>query len=209
MIRVKICGITRMEDAMAAAEEGASALGFIFFPPSPRYIDSRGAAAIIREIPPFVTPVGVFVNETREEILRTIDATGIRCLQLHGDELPEDTAGYDVPVIKSFRVGDGFDVAAMAPYRAAAYLLDASAPGMYGGTGKTFDWRVARRASETMRIILSGGISPENVARAAAEVMPYAVDLSSGVESAPGIKDRRKIRELFERLKGVPAPRPS
>ena len=203
---VKICGITRLQDALAAAEEGAAAVGFIFVPSSPRRIGIAAAREIIRGLPPFVTPVGVFVNAEREEILRTIGATGIRCLQLHGDEPPEAAAGYALPVIKSFRVGEVFDAGMLKTYAVAAYLLDTAVPGMYGGTGRTFDWAVARRVSAAGRIILSGGISPGNAARAAAEAAPYAIDVSSGVESAPGIKERSKIRELFDSLRGAKAP---
>jgi len=206
VLSVKICGITRLEDALAAAEEGASAVGFIFVPSSPRRIDTGAAAAIIRALPPFVTPVGVFVNAPRETVVRTIDATGIRCLQLHGDEPPGDTAGYPLPVIKAFRVGEGFDPAVMDAYSVQACLLDASVPGMLGGTGRTFDWEIARRAARSRRIILSGGITPANAARAVAEVRPYAIDLSSGVESAPGIKERSKIRDLFESLRAAGTP---
>jgi len=207
MLSVKICGITRLEDALAAVEEGASAVGFIFVPSSPRRVAAAAAASIIRRLPPFVTPVGVFVNEAREAILRTIDETGIRCLQLHGDESPDETQGYPLPVIKSFRVGEGFDIARLRAYDAAAYLLDTAVPGVYGGTGKTFDWAIARRATAVGRIVLGGGITPGNVARAATESGAYAIDLSSGVESAPGIKDRKRMRELFENLRGAGAPR--
>jgi len=157
-------------------------------------------------LPPFVTPVGVFVNAPRETIMRTIEATGIRCLQLHGDEPPEAVEGYPVPVIKSFRVGDRFATDILRTYDVAACLLDAAVPGLHGGTGRTFDWEIARRAAAAGRIILSGGITPANIARAVREVRPYAIDLSSGVESSPGIKERSKIRELFENLRGAVAP---
>ena len=209
MVSVKICGITRKEDALAAAGEGASAVGFIFVPSSPRRIEPPRAAEIIRTLPPFVTPVGVFVNASRELIMRTIDATGVRCLQLHGDESPSETEGYPLPVIKAFRVGERFDEKEMDAYTVTACLLDASVPGMYGGTGRTFDWAIARRASASRRIILSGGLTPANAARAAAESGAYGIDLSSGLESAPGVKDSRKIRALFENLRGEPAPRTS
>ena len=209
MVSVKICGITRKEDALAAAEEGASAVGFIFVPSSPRRIEPASAAEIIRALPPFVTPVGVFVNAGREVIMRTIGATGVRCLQLHGDEPPSETEGYPLPVIKAFRVGVDFDEKAMEAYTVPAYLLDASVPGRYGGTGRTFDWAIARRASMSRRIILSGGLTPANAAGAAAASGAYGIDLSSGLESVPGVKDSRKIRELFRNLRGEPAPRTS
>ena len=198
---VKICGITRLEDALASAEEGAAAVGFIFVRSSPRYIAPGAAAEIIAELPPFICPVGVFVNEPRGEILSTIERTGIRCLQLHGEEQPAETAGYTVPVIKSFHVTEEFDPSVMPSYRLPAYLLDTSVAGMHGGTGKTFDWRKAVEASRFGRIILSGGITPENAAAACRTVRPYAIDVSSGVESSAGIKDRVRIRNLFENLR--------
>jgi phosphoribosylanthranilate isomerase len=198
---VKICGITRLEDALAAAEEGAAAVGFIFVRTSPRRIEAAAAAEIIEKLPPFLCPVGVFVNERREDVMATIERTGIRCLQFHGEEPPADTAGFPVPVIKSFHVRDDFEPSMIASYPLPAYLLDTYAPGMHGGTGKTFDWRKAQVASRYGRIILSGGITPENAALAVRTVRPYALDVSSGVESSPGVKDRRKIRELFENLR--------
>jgi phosphoribosylanthranilate isomerase len=200
---VKICGITREEDARAAADEGAAALGFIFARESPRAIGPDAAGRIIATLPPFVTPVGVFVNAPREEILAMIRRTGIRCLQLHGEESPSDTLGYPVPVIKAFRVGESFDPSILGAYALPAYLLDASVPGMRGGTGKTFDWSRAEGAFRYGRIMLGGGITPENVALASRTVHPYAFDVSSGVESSPGVKDRKKIRALFESLRNA------
>jgi len=200
---VKICGITRPDDALAAAEEGASAVGFIFVRSSPRYVEPEKAGEIISRLPPFVTPVGVFVNEERARILSVIARSGIRCLQLHGEEPPADAAGYTVPVIKAFRVGDGFEPARLADYAVGAHLLDASVPGMHGGTGKTFDWAVAREASRYGRIIVGGGITPGNAARALRAAMPYALDVNSGVETSPGIKDRNKIRALLENCRNA------
>jgi phosphoribosylanthranilate isomerase len=198
---VKICGITRLEDALLAAGEGAAAVGFIFAPSSPRYIDPESAGCIIRSLPPFVTPVGVFVNEPRESILRTIAVAGVRCLQLHGDETPADTEGYHLPVIKSFRVQQGFNPGVLAGYLTTAHLLDAYAPGAYGGTGQTFDWEIALHAGRYGSIILSGGITPENVVSAIRMARPYAIDVSSGVESSPGVKDPDKIRRLFQNIR--------
>jgi len=198
---VKICGITRLEDALAAAEEGAAAVGFIFVRTSPRHIDPGAAAQIIRRLPPFVSPVGVFVNESRANVLAAIERTGIRCLQLHGDERPPETADYPVPVIKSFRVSDDFDPSLIASYSLPAYLLDTFVPGKHGGTGKTFDWKKAHEASRYGRIILGGGITPDNVALAARTAEPYGIDVSSGVETSPGVKDRQKIRSLFRNLR--------
>lgn len=199
-MKVKICGITRLEDALFAAEQGVDALGFIFVRTSPRYIDPDAAGCIVRALPPFVTPVGVFVNEPREEILRAIAISGIRCLQLHGDEPPGETEGYPVPVIKGFRVGRNFDPVLLRSYLTPAYLLDAHVAGLHGGTGTTFDWNVAVRAKEHGRIILSGGLKPENVADAIRTVQPYAVDLCSGVESLPGVKDPDRVLRFFSAL---------
>ena len=200
---VKICGITRLEDALASAEEGAAAVGFIFVRTSPRYIAPAAAAEIIRKLSPFICPVGVFVNEPRADLLATIERTKIRCLQFHGEEPPADTVGYPVPVIKSFRVGDGFDPSVIGSYSLPAYLLDAAVPGMHGGTGKTFDWGKVREAAPYGRIILSGGITPGNAAVASRTARPYAIDVSSGVESSPGVKDRQKIQDLFENLRSA------
>lgn len=199
-MKVKICGITRLEDALFAAGQGVDALGFVFAPSSPRYIDPDAAGCIVRSLPPFVTPVGVFVDEQREEILRAIAIAGIRCLQLQGDEPPGETEGYPVPVIKGFRVGRTFDPQLLRSYLTAAHLLDAQVAGTHGGTGKTFDWNIAVQAKEHGRIILSGGLTPENVAEAARTVRPYAVDVSSGVESLPGVKDPERILRFIRAL---------
>ena len=201
MVRVKICGITRMEDALSAADAGVSAVGFIFVPSSPRVIAPETARTIIRSLPPFVTPVGVFVNASRGEILKTLETTGIQCLQLHGEETPADVEGYPLPVYKAFRVGPGFDPGLLGDFRIQACLLDAFVKSAHGGTGQTFDWGVAVRAKRYTRVILSGGITPDNVGAAIRRVRPYAVDVSSGVETAPGIKDRAKIIRLVEAVR--------
>jgi phosphoribosylanthranilate isomerase len=195
-LRIKICGITRREDALWACEAGADALGFVFVEASPRYVRPDHAADLIAELPPFVTPVGVFVNETRERIRDIVRTTGIRALQLHGEESPEETLGYSVPVIKGFRVRTGFDAALLDRYPAAAHLLDAFSEKAHGGTGLTFDWAVAAGAARSRNIVLSGGLRPENVAAAVLQVRPYAVDTSSGVESSPGIKDKQRVKEF-------------
>ena len=192
-MKVKICGITREEDAVHAIEAGADALGFIFVRESPRFITSSFVASIVRSLPPFVVPTGVFVNATRDEVLRTIDASGIRCAQLHGDEKPEDMDGIPVPVIKGFRIGEGFDVRTIQEFPASAYILDTFAGNSYGGTGRCFDWDIAVRAKQFGRIILSGGLTEHNVIDAVQQVRPYAVDVSSGIEQRPGIKDRDRM----------------
>jgi phosphoribosylanthranilate isomerase len=202
-LRVKICGITRLEDALVACEAGADALGFIFVGSSPRYIRPADAARIVEALPPFVTPVGVFVNETRARVTEIAGATGIRALQLHGEEPPEEAAEYALPVVKGFRVWPGFDHSELDRYRCAAYLLDAFSEKAHGGTGTTFDWTIAARAARLHRIVLSGGLHPENVAAAIAQVRPHAVDVSSGVEKSPGIKESAMLRRFIANARGA------
>lgn len=201
MVRVKICGITSREDALRAAEAGADALGFIFYAPSPRYVPPGRAAEIVAHLPPFVTPVGVFVNESREKILETVRTVGLRVVQLHGDETPEACGGYPVPVIRALRVDEGFEPETMRAYPVKTFLLDKKKKGLYGGTGETFDWGLARAAKAYGRIVLSGGLGPENVAEAIRTVGPYAVDCGSGVESGPGRKDPEKLAAFFEAIR--------
>lgn len=202
-VKVKICGITNLEDAVAAVDNGADSLGFIFAEASPRFVTASMAGEIIRELPPFVTPVGVFVNHRREEVLRMVKESGVRALQFHGEESPEDVAGYLLPVYKAFRISDGFQPSALSAYPTNAYLLDTLVNGRYGGTGKPFNWEIAAEAARYGRIILSGGLTPENVREAVRVARPYAVDVSSGVEVSPGKKDSRKIRQLFAALKTI------
>lgn len=194
---VKICGITCEQDAYEAVDAGAGALGFIFFKRSPRFISPDAAQRIIQTLPESILPIGVFVNAKREELMHVIHQSGIRCLQLHGDETPEDVQDAPLPVWKGFRVGGDFKIQALANYPAAAYVLDAHVSGRYGGTGKTFDWEIALRAKGYGNIVLSGGITPRNVARAVKTVQPYAIDVSSGVEESVGRKDKTKIRQLI------------
>jgi phosphoribosylanthranilate isomerase len=199
-LRIKICGITRKEDALTAADAGADAIGFIFARSSPRYIEPGEAAEIISVLPPFMTPVGVFVNAGRDEVEQVIAASGVRCLQLHGEESPEETTGYRLPVIKAFRVGPDFSPTALQPYRTFAFLLDTFLPDRHGGTGITFDWDNVHEAKKIGRVILSGGLTPANVRDAVSRTAPYAIDVNSGVESGPGHKDREKIFELFRAI---------
>ena len=200
-MRVKICGITRVDDALAAVEAGADALGFIFVRSSPRFISNEVARVIIQEIPPFVTPIGVFVDPTDADVRSNISATGIRYVQLHGNETPEFQMALPVPAYKAFRVDGGFQVSHLAKYPGPAYMLDTYVAGRGGGTGRSFDWKIAIEAKKSGLIILSGGITPANVGEAIREVAPFAIDVNSGVETAPGIKDRAKIRLLFEKIR--------
>ena len=198
MTKVKICGITNKTDALAAAEFGADALGFVFYGKSPRYIEPERAREIISQLGPFVIPVGVFVNEEREKVEEIIAASGIGAVQLHGEESPAYCASFrGVKVIKAFRVSNEFDPERLSHYAVDACLLDAYRKDAYGGTGETFSWEIARRAKAVGRIILAGGLTPENVAQAIREVAPYAVDVSSGVERSPGVKDREQVRTFL------------
>lgn len=200
-VRVKLCGITRLEDALLGVELGVDALGFNFVAGSPRRITAETARAITGALPPFVTKVGVFADELPRVMEATALLAGLNCLQLHGDEAPEICAAIALPWYKAHRVGAGFDPAIVTRWRSGTFLLDARVPGVKGGTGRTFDWAVARQAGAYGRAIMAGGIGPENVERAIEVGRPYAVDVNSGVESAPGRKDRRRLIELMRRVR--------
>lgn len=198
-VRSKICGITRIEDALAAADAGADAIGLVFYAKSPRAVDVHQARAIIAALPPFVTTVGLFVNASRCELNEIIEAVPLDLLQFHGDETPSDCVGFNRPYIKALRVRPGDDLEAACQHYAGAsgILLDTFVAGVPGGTGEAFDWSlVPARLSKP--IILAGGLSADNVAQAIAQVQPYAVDVSGGVEQAKGIKDAARI-EAFMR----------
>lgn len=198
MVRVKICGITNLEDALMAVEAGADALGFVFFQGSPRNISPEQAAIIIRRLPPFVQTVGLFVNEEPAKVNTIADQCGLDLVQLHGEESPDYCVAVKRRIIKAFRVKDATSLDAMANYRVAASLLDAWSPAAHGGTGTVFNWEIAARAATSHCIILAGGLTPENVAEAIATVKPYAVDVSSGVESAPGKKDAGLVSRFIK-----------
>ncbi len=205
-VRVKICGITRLEDAVAAVDAGADALGFIFHRKSPRYIRPEDAGAIASALPPFVSTVGVFVDAGQDEVSATIRAAGLDVVQLHGDE---DTSYCSMfpRVIKALRVKGPEVIERLSEYSCvSAFLLDTYHPDAHGGTGEVFDWDIAAKAVATHRIILAGGLTPDNIAEAVQKVRPYAVDVSSGVEAAPGYKDHAKVREFIKRAKGVTGP---
>jgi phosphoribosylanthranilate isomerase len=199
--RVKICGITSIADALHAADCGADALGLNFYSKSPRHVTAEQAKEIIEALPPFVTPVGLFVNHPAEEIRRIAEFCGLGTIQLHGDERPEDCRLAPLQVIKALRIRDESSLADLDLYPVRSVLLDAWCPESYGGTGRTFNWQLAARAAQNRRIILAGGLTPENVADAVRAVKPYAVDVSSGVESAPGHKDPRKVAEFIRNAK--------
>lgn len=194
--------MTRVKDAVAAVDAGADALGFIFYEPSPRYVRTHSAAEIIRELPPFVAKVGVFVDAGRETIDRAIEVCGLDTLQFHGEETPDFCGRFGIKTIKAFRVRGPETLEQAKHYRHVAWLLDSHVPGHLGGTGAVFNWDLAREAARFSRmVILAGGLSPENVAEAVQQVRPYAVDVSSGVESAPGKKDPRKMRAFIAAAK--------
>ena len=193
-VRVKICGITSPGDALAAVEAGADALGFMLFDGSPRHIKLKALAEFARTLPPFVSRVGVFVNAQENFVREAIEA-GIDTLQFHGDETPEFCRRFRLPVYKAFRVQDATSLQQLPQYETSAWLLDACVPGVHGGTGQSFNWDLATAAKTLGRpVILAGGLSPENVAEAVSKVAPYAVDVSSGVEAAPGRKDHQKLK---------------
>lgn len=200
-VRIKICGITNLDDALVATELGADAVGFIFYEKSPRYINPKTAALIIRELPPFVATIGVFVNEPPEKVVEVAKEAGVGCVQLHGDETPEYCASLGLRAIKALRVRDASVLNMLRTYSVSGILLDTYREGVPGGTGETFDWEIAAEAAGAGRIILSGGLTPENVREAIEKVGPYAVDVSSGVESSPGKKDHDKLRKFFEQVR--------
>lgn len=204
MVRVKICGITNVKDARNAARLGADALGFNFFKGSPRYIRPERAKAIIAALPPFVLTVGVFVDEDPDRMLEVCAQCGLDAVQMHGDEAPRVVhAVTGVRRIKALRIESAQDVMLCRRYRVDAYLLDAKAPGEYGGTGKTFNWELARDAGQFGPVILAGGLKPENVADAVAIVQPYAVDVASGVETSPGEKDKEMMAAFIRNAKAA------
>jgi len=204
MVRIKICGITNPEDAILASELGADALGFIFHPASPRRVAPEAAREIIRQLPPLVLSVGVFVDEEAELVRDLAARVGLDWVQLHGWESPEYCRSLGRRVLKGFRIEAASSLGALAEYRDAvqAFLLDTYKAGQAGGTGETFDWQLARRAQDFGAIVLAGGLNPANVAQAIEVAQPQAVDVASGVEAAPGKKDPEKLRAFFEKVKG-------
>jgi phosphoribosylanthranilate isomerase len=209
-MKIKICGLTRVEDALYAQQQGAFALGFIFYPPSKRFIPMNNAQTLLAELPAEAAPVGVFVNQP-EDMAQAVQSLPLKGIQLHGDETPDDCRRlrgmFDGFIIKAFRIKNGADLDAIAAYEDVVdyILLDAAVDGAYGGTGQLADWDLARRAVDFKKpLILSGGITPDNIAAAARAVRPFAVDLAGGVESAPGVKSHDKIKQLFDAVNLAP-----
>ena len=196
MLKVKICGITNLDDALHAVDVGADALGFILYPESPRCVTPEIVRTIVERLPPFTLSVGVFVNEARESIRRVVEECRLSLVQLHGDEAPDDCRALGRPVIKAIRLRSRDDLVPMNGYAVSGFLVDAFVEGSRGGTGTTVDWGLAREATEYGPMILAGGLTPNNVGRAIAEVQPYGVDVSSGVEMFPGKKDPEKVRQF-------------
>lgn len=203
MVKVKICGITNLEDALAVVDGGADAIGFVFYPESPRFIDPGKAHNIITKLPVFVTTVGVFVDESEDLIRRILRESGVQVLQFHGSESPVLCTRFREKVIKTIRIKDEESIDSMRMYNLDTFLLDTHHDGIKGGTGKTFDWKIAEMAKEHGRIILSGGLTPCNVVEAIRVVRPYGVDVSTGVEISPGKKDPEKVREFIKKVRGL------
>lgn len=198
MTRIKICGTTNLVDALIAVEAGADALGFIFVPNTPRYLHPDEAAKIIEDLPPFITTVGLFVNAEQSEINKVANDCSLDAIQLHGEETPELCLSLKRKVVKAFRVKDESNLSRLGDFRVSAYLLDSYVRGAMGGTGRVFDWNLAVKARQYGRIILAGGLNPENIASAIMQVRPYGVDVSSGVEICPGRKDPAKIKAFID-----------
>jgi len=202
--RVKICGITKSADALAAVEAGADALGFNFYEKSPRHISLETVAEIAKQLPPFVMRVGLFVNAPEELVMRAIGECGLTMLQFHGDEPPEFCTQFGLMSMKAFRIRDAESLKEIPNYQTDAYLLDAFSPEARGGTGETFNWDLAIEAQKFGKpIFLAGGLTPENVADAVRKVQPFGVDVTSGVESSPGKKDHAKIRSFIVNARRV------
>ena len=201
MTRIKICGITNLDDALMVIETGADALGFIFVANTPRYIPPDQAAKIIDNLPPFITTVGLFVNAEQTAIETIADHCHLDVIQLHGDEPPELCRALSRRSVKAFRVKDESSLSRLPDYHVNAYLLDTYVKRAMGGTGKVFDWNLAVKAKQYGWIILAGGLNPENVGSAVRQVRPYGVDVSSGIEAAPGHKDPAKVKAFIRSVR--------
>jgi phosphoribosylanthranilate isomerase len=199
---VKICGITRLEDAEAAVAAGANALGFVFWPKSPRRVDADTARAIVATLPASVTAIGVFVDQPAEEVNTIVAEVGLGAVQLHGHESAEYVQSMTRPVVKAVAVEGGQTPAVDAWPSEVTVLLDVHDPVKKGGTGRTIDWHAAAGIARRRNILLAGGLTPENVGEAITRVRPYGIDVSSGVEEKPGIKDHERIKALFEAVHG-------
>ena len=203
MTKIKICGITNFRDAAKSLDYGADALGFIFYKKSKRYINPQQAQKIIKELPPFVTKVAVFADCPFRQITKITNELFINTIQLHGSETPEFCARFSYPVIKALRIKDSIDIQQVDSFATQTILFDTFSETSFGGTGKSFNWKVLEKLNTDKKIILSGGLNPDNIEISITTVRPYGVDVSSGVEKSPGIKDHKKIKKLIEAVKNA------
>ncbi len=205
--KIKICGITNPIDALQAVDAGADALGFVFYKKSPRHVTLNVVKSIVVNLPPFVLPIGIFVNESPEKVRKTMDECGLALAQIHGDESAEYCESLGRPVIRGIRLRDHNTLFAMAEYkgrsRVRGFVLDAFSPTAYGGTGQTADWNLATEAAQSFSFLLAGGLTADNVQEAIRNVRPYGVDVSSGVEASPGKKDPAKVTAFIRSVKLV------
>ena len=197
-VKVKVCGMTSLKDALVAVEGGADAVGFIFYKKSPRSVTMKTVREIVLELPPFVDTVGVFVDETAEQINKIADYCNLDIIQLHGDESPTFCKKIRRKVIKAFRIKDMQSVKKISNFQVSGFLLDTFSEKLHGGTGKVFDWNLALPAKKFGPVIMAGGLTPNNVQQAVRQIRPYGVDVCSGVESEPGIKDHKKVRAFLK-----------
>lgn len=200
-IKVKICGMTQLKDALFAVEQGVDAVGFIFYKKSPRAVTMKTVREIITKLPPLVDTVGVFVNESAERVNKIADYCGLDLVQLHGEESPAFCRKIHRRVIKAFRVKDLQSIKQLEKFPVSGFLLDTFSDDLHGGTGKTFDWNLALPAKKMGPVILAGGLTPRNILQAVRQVRPYGVDVCSGVEKSPGIKDLEKVRAFLKNIR--------
>jgi phosphoribosylanthranilate isomerase len=200
-VKVKVCGMTSLKDALVAVEEGADAVGFIFYKKSPRSVTMKIVREIVLELPPFVDTVGVFVDESAVQINKIADYCNLDIIQLHGDESPTFCKRIRRKVIKAFRIKDMQSVKKISSFQVSGFLLDTFSENLHGGTGKVFDWNLVLPAKKFGPVIMAGGLTPNNVQQAVRQVRPYGVDVCSGVESEPGIKDHKKLRAFLKNAK--------
>jgi len=200
-IKVKICGMTQLKDALFAVEQGVDAVGFIFYKKSPRAVTMKTVREIIAKLPPLVDTVGVFVNESAERLNKIADYCGLDLVQLHGEESPAFCRKIHRRVIKAFRVKDLQSIKQLEKFPVSGFLLDTFSDDLHGGTGKTFDWNLALPAKKMGPVILAGGLTPRNILQAVRQVRPYGVDVCSGVEKSPGIKDLGKVRAFLKNIR--------
>lgn len=206
MTQVKICGITNLQDALVATRCGAAAVGFIFYPPSPRHIKPVDAKQIVGSLPDKLVKVGVFVNETPQEIKRVMEYCSLDMIQLHGDETPEYCHQFPVAItIKAVELKNNDDVKRALGYKVAAILIDSRHAGLFGGTGKKSNWELTCRIKDKKPLILSGGLNADNIAEALKSVTPAALDINSGVEASPGKKDHKKLTQIFDIIRAFDA----